>query len=148
MNYFSVFDISATGMAVEKARLETVANNLANVHVANSPNSEGIYRPKRVISAANEHNSFSHELTAQAEHLALYGTEIIAIEEMDVNPRLEYDPGHPLSNTEGYVEYPNINPASEMVILMESTRAYEANVKAISAARAMANSALEIGKQR
>lgn len=146
MGYFTVFDISASGMAVERARLEIVAQNLANSHVANSAQSGTPYTPKRVVSGVIDGSLFVNELSAQSQTLPAMGAKIVAIQEMAGNPRLEYDPGNPYSNDDGFVEYPNINPVSEMVVLMESVRSYEANVKALSAARAMAVSALEIGR--
>lgn len=148
MGSFSVFDISATGLTLEKTKLETVATNLANVNVANKMNLEAVYKPKRVL--ATEVN-FDKYLESQIDSVSPYrnemGTEIIAIEEMDIEPRQEYDPGHPYADEKGFVLYPNINLASEMIIMMESVRAYEANVKAISASKAMINSALEIGRR-
>ena len=45
------------------------------------------------------------------------------------------------------MSYPGINPVSEMVGLMEAARAYEANVRALNAAKSMALRALEIGRQ-
>ncbi|MCU7919003.1 MAG: flagellar basal body rod protein FlgC [Candidatus Thiodiazotropha sp. (ex Dulcina madagascariensis)] len=147
MDYFTVFDISASGMAVEKARLEIVALNLANTHVANSAQPDGPYTPKRVISGVIDGSHFISELNAQSQALPGVGSKIVAIQEIAGNPRLEYDPENPYSNDDGFVEYPDINPVSEMVTLMESVRSYEANVKALSAARAMAATALEIGRQ-
>ena len=41
---------------------------------------------------------------------------------------------------------PNLNIVEEMVDMITATRAYEANVQAINAARSMAAKALEIGK--
>jgi flagellar basal-body rod protein FlgC len=44
------------------------------------------------------------------------------------------------------VAYPNINIANEMVNMIAATRAYEASVTAVNAAKNMALKALEIGK--
>ena len=59
---------------------------------------------------------------------------------------LVYDPGHPDANADGYVERPNVNIVQEMVDMITASRAYEANVTAINAAKGMAQSALNIGK--
>ena len=64
----------------------------------------------------------------------------------DSPPRLVYDPSHPDANEEGYVAYPNINVVNEMVDLITASRAYEANVTALNAAKTMALKALEIGR--
>jgi flagellar basal-body rod protein FlgC len=55
-----------------------------------------------------------------------------------------YEPGHPDANAEGYVEHPNVEIIHEMVDLLAATRAYEANVSAMSATKAMLKKALEI----
>ena len=73
-----------------------------------------------------------------------YGVVVKQILEDQGAPRLEYDPGHPDANADGMVSYPNINPTDEMVNLTEASRAYEANIAVVRAAKAMATSALEI----
>lgn len=40
-----------------------------------------------------------------------------------------YDPGHPDADANGYVVMPNVNPVSEMVDLIDASRAYQANVR-------------------
>ena len=60
-------------------------------------------------------------------------------------PRLVYEPSHPDADQKGFVAYPAINPVNEMVTMITATRAYEANVAALNAARVMAMKALEIG---
>jgi len=57
-----------------------------------------------------------------------------------------YDPGHPDANKDGYVAMPNINIVNEMVDLISTTRAYEANVTVLNASKTMAIKALTIGR--
>ena len=52
---------------------------------------------------------------------------------------------HPAADANGMVQYANVNLVDEMTTLMTATRAYEANVRALNAARSMAQKALEIG---
>ena len=52
-----------------------------------------------------------------------------------------FDPGHPDANADGYVAYPNVNLAVEMVNLISAQRAYEANVNVILAGRRMGDKA-------
>jgi flagellar basal-body rod protein FlgC len=56
-----------------------------------------------------------------------------------------YDPGNPDANKAGMVQMPNVNLSTEMVDLMTSSRAYEANLAVIRNARQMAAKALTIG---
>ena len=72
------------------------------------------------------------------------GVKIDGIFEDDKPPRLVYEPDHPDADENGFVAYPNINMITEMVNMMVATRAYEANVTAIDAAKSMMQQALEI----
>ena len=60
--------------------------------------------------------------------------------------RMVHDPSHPDANEKGYVEYPNVNPVTEMTDMLSATRSYEANVTVLNAAKAMAQRALDIGR--
>ena len=62
----------------------------------------------------------------------------------DVNP--VYDPDNPMADENGYVYYPNVNNSEEQIDLLETSRAYEANLTALSVIKAMASKALEIGR--
>jgi len=67
---------------------------------------------------------------------------------MSVQPRMIFDPHHPDADANGFVAHANVDPLSEMVSMTAAVRAYEANIKAISAAKVMAQKALEIGGNR
>ena len=60
--------------------------------------------------------------------------------------RRVFEPDHPDADAEGFVLYPDIDPVTEMTNLLAATRAYEANVTVLNAAKAMAAKALEIGR--
>jgi flagellar basal-body rod protein FlgC len=57
-----------------------------------------------------------------------------------------YNPTHPDADESGYVLMPNVDLLKEQVDLLDATRAYEANVTAFNASKAMFTKALEIGK--
>jgi flagellar basal-body rod protein FlgC len=69
----------------------------------------------------------------------------VSVEFADRAARKVHDPGHPMADAQGFVAYPAVDAATEMVTLMSATRAYEANVAAMNAARTMALKALDIG---
>lgn len=142
MDYFAAFDISASGMEVQKVRLDTVALNLANVNTTRSANG-GPYQPLEVVIGERTHQTF--ESLLDGYHGQYRGAEILDVIPQSIAPRLVHNPDHPDADANGMVAFPNINPVSEMVNLMESTRAYEANVRAVNAAKTMALKALEIG---
>jgi flagellar basal-body rod protein FlgC len=53
-------------------------------------------------------------------------------------------PGHPDADAQGYVAFPHINPAEDMVDLMSASRGYEANVAAISAVKDMIQHSIDL----
>ena len=141
MDEVSALDISAAGLVAQRLRLNVVAENLANVETTRTPDG-GPYRRKVAIFGAEPSESFGQALgSAQADSVRVLG-----VEESPEAPRLVHQPGHPDANAEGYVLLPNINPVLEMVDLLGATRAYEANITALQAAKSMATKALEIGR--
>lgn len=139
MDMFSAFEISAAGMNVERLRLDTSALNLANANTTRGPDGR-MFQPLRVI--ARSAASFPNLLDGYSAAGAAPDVEVVPL---DAPPREVYDPGHPDADERGFVAYPAVNPVSEMVHLIEITRAYEANVRALNAAKSMALKALEIG---
>jgi flagellar basal-body rod protein FlgC len=59
---------------------------------------------------------------------------------------MKYEPGNPDADKDGYVAYPNINPATEMVDLMGSVRAYQLNASAVNATKQMIQQSIDILK--
>lgn len=137
MNLFRSFDISASGMSAERLRMDTIANNLANVNTTRTAQG-GPYRRQMVL--------FEERLAEVLGQAKGAGVRVRAIVEDDDPPRLEYNPSHPDADERGYVHLPNVNVVTEMVDMINASRAYEANVTAINAAKSMALKALEIGR--
>jgi flagellar basal-body rod protein FlgC len=147
MDYRTAFAISAAGMQVEQTRFNVSALNLANANSTMGADGR-VYRPQRVITAAGPSNiaSFNQVYTAWTQaNVAIDGPRVESVVEQNLAPRRVLDPGHPAADEKGYVELPAVNTAAEMVTLMSSMRAYEANVVAMNAAKSMALKALEIG---
>ena len=143
MSYLTVFDISASGMSIEKSRLELVATNLANANKTR-PASEAPYSAKSLVSTAAAASSFSRELDA-AGRVPAHGVEQAMILQSTEQHRVSYEPAHPHADEDGFVKYSNVDLLTEMMSMMRSVRAYEANVKAVNAYKAMVQQALEIG---
>lgn len=140
MDYLEAFAISAAGMRVERTRVEVAALNLAQAHVAQPPDSSP-FSPARVV--ATNAARFADLVAEGAEALP---RPVAFVEPTGAPPRRLLDPGHPLADARGFVAYPGVDPAAEMVTLMAATRAYEANVAALNTARALALKTLEIGR--
>jgi len=145
MSDFSLFDISASGMALERLRLQIESLNLANANTTRTQAGQ-LYKPLTVLSSpkySEEFGSVLNELLNKKDESL--GVKVDGVQELDLPPRMVYDPSHPNADKNGYVQYPNINPVNEMVNLINITRSYEANVRAFNAAKRMMQSALDIG---
>lgn len=137
MDYARAFAISAAGMDVERTRVEVAASNLAHASTVQAGQGAA-YRPLRaVVQAAS---GFGMQVAAAA------GLPSVRVEPSGAAPRHVHDPGHPLADARGFIAYPGVDPATEMVTLMSALRSYEANVAALTTARTLALKALEIGR--
>ncbi len=135
MSINQILDIASTGMAAQRLRVQLIASNIANSETTRTKEG-GPYRRKDAVFQAQD-MGFSGAL-------ANAGVRVASIQ-VSREPFLSrYEPGHPDADTDGVVSYPNVNPVEEMVNLTEASRAYEANIAVVRAAKTMASSALEI----
>lgn len=142
MASFSAMDISASGLSAERFRMELIAQNLANVNTTHAPGG-GPYRRKEAVFAAIEPPFLFRTRLDQA----MRGVAVVHVIEDKSAPKLVYNPHHPDAGPDGYVRMPNINPVSEMVNMIAASRAYEANIAAITNYRQMMQQALSLGQQ-
>ena len=137
-------NITGSALTAERFRTDIILQNLANQNTTRTAEG-GPYRRKQVVLRENQLD-FKSELgkaMTKADRGGVYVEEVVESQ----NPLVPvYDPDHPDANEDGYVMMPNVNSAEEMVDLMAATRAYEANVTAVNAAKGMAMKALDIGK--
>ena len=138
------FAISRSGMDVEWQRLQVIAQNIANVNTSRT--GAGGYLPRKLVSgpAASFDRLVNQGLqSGQAPR----GVAVYDVAVATNGARQVYDPRHPDADEAGYVSYPAISHAEEMTLMVKTSRAYEANLVAMSAALQMYNSALQIGRQ-
>lgn len=145
MDILSGMRVSASGMAAQRLRMNTISSNIANVNTTRTPEG-GPYRRKDVVlESMPDAKSFGEILTTQPQKdIARVQVTDIAIDRKA--PLLKYEPDHPDANEEGYVAYPNINLMEEMANMIQATRSYEANVSAMNATKDMAMTSLELGR--
>ena len=138
MNFFQIMDLSASGLSAQRRRMETVSSNLANANTTRTPDG-GPYRRRDVVFEAVKAPSFADALGA-----AVREVRVAQVYEDQSPGRVRYEPGHPDSDDQGYVTYPNVEPVVEMVNLLGAARSYEANLTVIEATKALMIRALEI----
>ena len=135
MSLFSALSTGASGMAAQRMRAELLVENLANAETTRTPQG-GPYRRKDVVfESADTEEPFSSVFGAQLRSTGGVAVSDVVVDSRD--PELRYLPGHPDANGDGYVAFPRVNPAEDMVDLMGASRGYEANVAAIGAVKDM-----------
>ena len=143
MSLFSSLGISASGMSAQKTRAELLVENLANAETTRTPEG-GPYRRKDVVFVEDPGlMSFSSEFDSAMNS----GSNGVTVSEVVVDkrdPERRYLPGHPDADKDGYVAFPRINPAEDMVDLIGASRTYGANVAAISAVKDMIQRSLDL----
>jgi len=144
---FKSMQISASGMTVQRLRMDVIAQNVANMNTTRTADG-GPYRRRLVAVQENiESIPFSQHLARSRDAFRGKGVKATAIVEDPTPFKRVYDPGHPDADEEGYVLMPNVDTLKEMVDMISATRSYEANVTAFNAAKSMAIKGLEIGRR-
>ena len=136
----TTLNISGSGLAAQRVRLQTVAANMANARTTRTPEG-GPYQRRAPVFEAKEVDPFGDTFDRSLSEVAV--TEIHVEESAG---RLVHDPGHPDADADGFVAYPEINLLNEMVDMMTTNRAYEANANVVDVTRDIALRGLEIGK--
>jgi flagellar basal-body rod protein FlgC len=168
---FASIKISGTGLHGQRVKMDTIAQNLANAETTRTP--EGTpYRRQRTLfrqildqrlarlqALRRRHATAPDQMALQRTHAAHLpggrlsvaapadpgGIDVAVGAAPDASEfRVVYDPGHPDADSEGYVLLPNVNVITEMVDMITASRAYEANVSAVQAAKDMFTRALDI----
>ena len=128
-----------SALEAERTRIEIVSQNLANANFTRSVDGQP-YKRKQVIFETLVNNAGIN---------ANSGSTIrVSRVESDNRPFREvFTPDHPDADARGYVRYPNVNVHEEMVDLIASSRAFEANIAVVKNARQLAQQAMAIGKR-
>jgi flagellar basal-body rod protein FlgC len=145
MDLETAMNVSASGLEVQRRRMNVIASNLANVNTTKSLGGGPYRRRDLLIRSEPLRQPFKAFLNPSALPDAP-GVRAVRVVEDSRPPRMLYEPHHPDANGEGYVQMPDINAIEEMVNLLTASRAYEANVTAMGLTKAMAQRALEIGR--
>lgn len=139
---FSAMEVAASGLSAERTRMNTIASNLANAKTTRTAEGGPYKRLDPVFQAVPiEQSGIVNPLGN-----AVSAVRVNSVKQDTRDPMLVYEPGHPDADKDGYVRYPNVNVVEEMVNMITASRAYEAGVTSIESIKAMARSALAIGR--
>lgn len=163
---FGAIKTSASGLRGQRTKMDVISRNLANAETTRTADGTP-YRRQRAIfeqvlgeKVGGRKLSLSTSGGGQGLTMTRRGhlpglrndpsepengiSSDVGLAEDASEFRVVYDPGHPDADAEGYVLLPNVNPISEMVDMINASRAYEANISAVQTAKEMFNQALKI----
>jgi flagellar basal-body rod protein FlgC len=166
---FESLRISSTGLHGQRVKMDIVAQNLANAETTRTVEGTPYRRQSAVFQQvldkklgklralrtrgalgggdglSRTHQGHLSGGRQRSQRLELGGVMTNVATAPDASDfRVVFDPGHPDADREGYVLLPNVNVITEMVDMITASRAYEANVSAVQAAKEMFNRALDI----
>jgi flagellar basal-body rod protein FlgC len=149
MSLFSIFKISSQGMTAQRERLEAASANLANANSTRTANGTP-YQRRDVVFTASEINDKWSENAVQS---GLFGsgsggsqgvTAEIVVAGQD-QFQMQYQPGHPDADADGYVKMPDVDPLEETVNMISAARSFEANATVFNTAKELAKVSLNLG---
>jgi len=143
---FSSMHVSSSGLSAQRARLDVVAENIAN---ADSTRTEkgGPYRRRQVVFQAvspESNRSFSSVFQSSFNQGSLQSVKVAETIEDNRPFREVYDPTNPDADVNGNVKMPNVNSVQEMVDMNSAARSFEANVTVMEASKRMFLKSLEL----
>lgn len=122
-NPMSIFDIAQQALSAQMVRMNASASNLANAgSVAGS--SDSAYHPLQPI--------FAEQLDKAS---GLSTVRVTGVRRSSLPANRVHDPGHPLADANGDVWTAPVDENAEMVEMLDSSRAYQNLVEAVSTAK-------------
>lgn len=134
---YGALDISTSGLTAQRANLDVIAGNIANMYTTRGADG-GAYRRRVALFAEGN----------PAKGAGAPGVHIRTVVRDPSPLRKELNPSHPdaikSGPDKGYVLMPNVDQGTEMVNAMTAARAYEANVTVMEVTKSMAAAALRL----
>src|SRR5690606_2423192 len=128
MSVFSSMQINASGLSLERLKMDTISTNIANINTTRTEDG-GPYLRKEVVFEENL-KTMKNKLNGRNEKKSM-GVKVTGIVDVNEDLKVVYDPMHPDADEDGYVLMPNVNMVDEMIALINTQRTYEANVTAL-----------------
>lgn len=136
-------------MSAQRERLEAASANLANANSTRGPNGKPYQRRDIVFTPHDVRSEW--ERSAQTSGLlaspeaAPFGvkSEVVVAEE---SPSvMQFQPGHPDADANGYVSLPDVDPLEETVNMISAARSFEANATVFNTAKELARVSINLG---
>lgn len=137
-------------MTAQRERLEAASSNLANANSTRSADGKGYQRRDVVFSSQDVRSEWqtnaerSGLLTDPPGSISLgVKSEVVVADE---NPSvMQFQPGHPDADANGYVRLPDVDPLEETVNMISAARSFEANATVFNTAKELARVSINLG---
>ena len=131
----TVMSIAASALRAQQSRMRVIAENIANADsTAKTPDGDPYRRQSPVFQPTKVEGGGE-------------GVKMTRVAPDQTEFKLEYEPGNPAADKNGYVKLPNVDPLVEALDMRQAQRAYEANLNVIEAARSMQSRTLDLLKR-
>jgi flagellar basal-body rod protein FlgC len=132
-------------MSAQRTRAELLVENLANAETTRTPEGGPYRRKDAVFTSAPQTSAFAAVFQTEMGS-GVEGVAVSDVVEDTREPEQRYMPGHPDADKDGYVAFPRINPAEDMVDLLGAQRGYQGNVAAMTAIKDMILRSIDLMK--
>jgi flagellar basal-body rod protein FlgC len=125
--------LAGAGLEAQSMRLRVVSENIANAQSTGKTAGADPYARKTV--------------TFRTELDRALGAASVKVKEIGVDRapfQVEYAPGNPAADENGYVKLPNVNMLIEMADMREANRSYEANLQMMKQTRSMISGLIDL----
>lgn len=142
---FRSMGIAASGLSAHRARIDAIADNIANAETTQTADGTPYRRkvvqlqeiPFQDLIGQRESQGATPWVEGAEAGPGAGGVEVVGVAEDFSQGPVVYDPGHPDANDDGYVQMSNVRITDELVDLMEARRLYEANASVFDAVKSM-----------
>ena len=137
MEVKNIYNIPKSAMGAQLVRLNAIASNLANAdNVASNP--QDAYKPIKPV--------FETKYLDIIRKRGISTVDAVTVQQMDIEPIKEFQPGHPMADEEGFIYKAPVNTEEEYVEMLEASRQYQNNIEVISTIKALMLKTANLGK--
>jgi flagellar basal-body rod protein FlgC len=143
MSLFNVFDVSGSALNAQSMRLNTTASNLANAESV-SGDAAKVYKARHPVFQAMV--KYDDGFGIPEQDGASVGVKVLGVVESQAPAQMQYQPGHPLANKDGYIFNSNVNSIEEMTNMISASRSFQTNIDAMNTARDLLLKTISMGR--
>ena len=117
--------IAASALRAQQGRMRIIAENLANANSTSKTKGGDPYRRQEPVFEPTRVNGGGT------------GVRMARVEPDTTAFKLQYEPGNPSADAQGYVKLPNVDSLVEVMDMREAQRSYEADLSVMDATKQM-----------